>query len=1044
MILILLTFLVFGNSPSQNAAICGITKENLARAMAVSKYRLRMPKLFFAATLCVALCGAASASTLGSIVAVRGHVSDIAIDSQHKILYAANFSANRVEVLSLDNQSLSSPYNDSPQPSALALSPDNHFLVVGHYAVPNSPSPTVTIIDLTTGKYQYVSLAGSVIAAAFGGGSNALLVTTSGVSLLDPVTGKIKTLSLQAFDSTPLPVPWATYPASVITGTAGVSGDGNTVYVLVDFGAGSTILRYNVQTQYLVQVGVTSTPALGPRVISVDYSGATFLAGWALLELPDTKIHNLAQFPTAPGVLNKGGHVIDSVRNQIYAQVVPGNIQVPFPSTSLGAAALLQVFDSDNLTVRETFLLQENLAGKALLDGNNMYAISDSGITVLPVGALSTVHRVQASQEDLFFQSNGCNQGVLTQEINIVDPGGNSTDFLLKSPSPGVTFSQNSGTTPATIKVFVDPAAFQDQKGTASVDVQIVSASAVNVPNPVRVLINTRNPDQKGAIYDVPGTIVDVLADPARDRFYVLRQDKNQVLAFDGTSMNQIAVLRTGNTPVQMAIAGNYLLVTNDNSQLVNVFDLPSLTPVVPARIFLPSGFYGRSIAVANGNVLLTTRSVNGPPQILSIDLATLIASPANTSIYKNQIDDKSVLTTSPSQGTIFMAMPDGTVGIYDTYARAFIASRHDLTELAGAYAALSEDRYLVGGNVFNTALVPIGQVNLLGGLASGISVVDGKGLLTSTPSGSRAGVIQRFSLDDLGSISPVRTSEAPDLMASITRTPLGQTGQTLLPFLRTLAPLSNGNFIVQLSTSGFTAIPATFDAPVQPPVIKAVTNAADQGFGIAAGGLVTVWGSGLSNGTAAAGSLPLSAGLNNVCLYVGTTAMPLLFVSPNQINAQLPFSLPAGASIVLSNEYGGSLPFRLSVQPSAPAIFRTAQGGPVIVRTIDGKMITDSTPIHYDETLIIYMTGMGPVTPDVQPGVGAPGDPLATTTTVPSVYIGGAKIFTLWSGLVPGLVGLYQVNAKVPFHNIPTGSNIEFTVVQGAAQTTVKLRVEQ
>jgi hypothetical protein len=145
---------------------------------------------------------------------------------------------------------------------------------------------------------------------------------------------------------------------------------------------------------------------------------------------------------------------------------------------------LLQTFDSDNLTVRESFQLKENLAGKALLNGDRMYAISDSGLTVFPVGALSAVHRVQSLQEDVLFQANGCNPGVLSQYIDIIDPGGNVTDFTLTSPSPGITFSTASGTTPARVHVFADPAVFQDQKGTAVVTVQITSTSGVNVGNP--------------------------------------------------------------------------------------------------------------------------------------------------------------------------------------------------------------------------------------------------------------------------------------------------------------------------------------------------------------------------------------------------------------------------------------------------------------------------------------------------------------------------------------------------------------------------------
>ena len=70
-----------------------------------------------------------------------------------------------------------------------------------------------------------------------------------------------------------------------------------------------------------------------------------------------------------------------------------------------------------------------------------------------------------------------------------------------------------------------------------------------------------------------------MLADPVRNRFYVLRQDKNQVLVYDGAGLPLLATLRTGNTPTQMAFTFDrrYLLVGNDNSQIANVYDLETL-----------------------------------------------------------------------------------------------------------------------------------------------------------------------------------------------------------------------------------------------------------------------------------------------------------------------------------------------------------------------------------------------------------------------------------------------------------------------------------
>ena len=84
----------------------------------------------------------------------------------------------------------------------------------------------------------------------------------------------------------------------------------------------------------------------------------------------------------------------------------------------------------------------------------------------------------------------------------------------------------------------MDPNIFQNEKGTLTAYITIQSASAVNVPEPIRVLTNNREPEQRGTFVNVPGSLVDVKADPVRNRFYILRQDKNQVLVYDSTGQN--------------------------------------------------------------------------------------------------------------------------------------------------------------------------------------------------------------------------------------------------------------------------------------------------------------------------------------------------------------------------------------------------------------------------------------------------------------------------------------------------------------------------
>ena len=54
----------------------------------------------------------------------------------------------------------------------------------------------------------------------------------------------------------------------------------------------------------------------------------------------------------------------------------------------------------------------------------------------------------------------------------------------------------------------------------------------------------------------------------------------------------------------------------------------------------------------------------------------------------------------------------------------------------------------------------------------------------------------------------------------------MGQIGQTVLSFLRTIASV-NGGTTVYLSISGFTELQANFDQPTPFPVISAVVNMA-------------------------------------------------------------------------------------------------------------------------------------------------------------------------------------------------------------------------
>ncbi|MEO7143154.1 MAG: hypothetical protein ABI165_06570, partial [Bryobacteraceae bacterium] len=799
------------------------------------------------------LGGVSLAGTFGTVVSIGGHASDLALDEARGVLYIANYTANRIDVMSLGNNAIQTSINVASQPSTLSMSPDGHYLVVGHYgnfAPPASSTNALTVIDLTSNSQQTFALGNPPLGVAFGIDNRALIATTTEFILFDPVSGTMQTLAtVSGLTAKTLPQPAATFPPNIVAASVGVSADGLKMYGLTD----TFQFSYDVTSQQLNVIGYVSSPPQGPRVVSVNRDGSAYVSGWAL---NDPQGHLISEFPNPAGLLNVGSDAFDSSRGLIYAQIPPAvatssgaggsgsgaGTGTGSGSGSTAAAApppILQIVDADNLEVEQQLQLPENLAGKSVLtsNANTMYSVSDSGVMVLPVGALAQAPRLAASQEDVVFSSNSCNRNVASQQITITDPGGGNTPFALSTTTAGISISPSTGVTPATVQISVDPNAFQNQKGTVAAAIAISSGAAVNLPAPVRVLVNLHDPDQRGAVIDIPGKLVDILADPVRNHFYVLRQDKNQVLVFDGANYTQIATLRTTNTPTQLAITFDqrYLLVGSNDSQIIPVFDLDTLQPMPP--IYMPGGHYPKSIAASAG-ALLAACQVAGPIHTIDrVDFNSRSATQLpSLGVFTNSINIDTKLTASGNGSSILAVEADGTVLLYDANANTFTISRKDFTALGGAYAASSFNQYVAGNHLLNSSLVSVGTLESGTGGPSGFAFVDQAGLRTTAPDAGSPGIIERVDLAHGVASGATRITEAPLLPAAV--------GSA---FTRTLAPLYNRNALIDLTVSGLTVLPWTFDAAVAPPQISQVVNAADGTQPVAPGGLITVFGQQLS-----------------------------------------------------------------------------------------------------------------------------------------------------------------------------------------------------
>ena len=90
-----------------------------------------------------------------------------------------------------------------------------------------------------------------------------------------------------------------------------------------------------------------------------------------------------------------------------------------------------------------------------------------------------------------------------------------------------------------------------------------------------------------------------------------------------------------------------------------------------------------------------------------------------------------------------------------------------------------------------------------------------------------------------------------------------------------------------------------------------------------------------------ASSEIPLPTALANSCLSVNGLPVPILFVSPNQVNAQMPFEAVGNVTLILRTPGGTSDNYNLVVEPNAPSVFhdrrRSAHQLPTVVRNDDG-----------------------------------------------------------------------------------------------------------
>ena len=245
----------------------------------------------------------------------------------------------------------------------------------------------------------------------------------------------------------------------------------------------------------------------------------------------------------------------------------------------------------------------------------------------------------------------------------------------------------------------------------------------------------------------------------------------------------------------------------------------------------------------------------------------------------------------------------------------------------------------MVGNNVFNASLVPVAPFSTTNGSSSGFRL-RGPGRLPGHDARrdrrGRDPELSNATATQAGAVKPVRMVEAP--LLPVNRQPqrhrqrepaparerepgtgtwhrIGNRHRDRHGALRSaptpirLYPhrgaLPSAGTVVVLTTSGFTVLAANYDASVAPPAISSVVNAADGTQPVAPGGLISAYGQQMSPVNMATSQIPLPTALGDSCLSVNGAPVPLLFVSSQQINAQLPFNVTGNATLNIHSPGG-------------------------------------------------------------------------------------------------------------------------------------------
>ncbi len=1035
--------------------------------------------------LCVA---SVSAATLGQVIPLVGGASDLVLDEANSRLFLTASTQNLVQVYSLQKKTFLNTITTDQTPISATLSRDGKSVFVVCYN-----SSVLDVIDLTTlAITNRVPLPAKPVSVAAGGDGRVLISTTgsgtngaSNVLLLyDP--SPTAAVVLTALSSTPPVGAAPTFPppssrpflskhsqltasrnGSYIAGVNAPATGSATVFVYET--ASGTVLRSRAIAGSSIALAISDD---GTRILS----GVNLFDASSLRLLGQQNIAN-SPYPITPGTIFttaaiQGGAAFTPDGQTLYEGFNISPVQVP-PAPSNVSELMLS--DPDNLLTHMGIQLPDNLAGRMVIssDGSNAYALSDSGFVILPVGTISQSALAVPSTDVALLTRDPCAVTAQTASatVTINNPGKGrvtATAQLLQyagqanqaSPgtAPSVRPSQGAAT-PQFVFSFNSAVPLGTLTVTPPHDFLIQSPEAINIPDRVRVYENSRDSDARGTIVPIPvgiatgATLPDLAYDSTRQRVYIANSGLNRVEVYDIQQQAFLTPIKVGQLPVSMALTpeGDTLYVANSGGETISIVD-PDKMQAIGTVTFPPLAFNSTLAAIFPAVI---AAGLSGPQVLMSdgslwrVSGTTLALRGVSTLLGQTatglpvKLPVPSTMAATPGGEFILLATGTGLAYLYDATLDDWVAERQIATATATGYigplvAGAKGQFFVTNGTLLNQALVPVHTAT---GLVSAMAAVGTSSYATYSPpatGGTTAPVIQILDGTTGNSSVQVNALESPAIQVTATARAV-TTG-------RTMAVDSTGTSAYIITASGLSIIPLAPVAAADRPVVNprgAVSLATNQ-LPVSPNILLAIFGQNLATNDAAS-TTPWPLVLGGACVTLNNIALPVFMASPTEINAQIPPNLAIGTYPLIVHsiaKQAASISQQLAVTKYAPGVLIDATGQIALFHA-DGKYVNQNNPGNRDEPLTMYALGLGPTTGGaVTAGMPSPSNPLAASGTV-AVFFGNpgykqAAIIVDWSGLTPGLIGVYQLNLRIPGFHI-SGNALPVSLQIGGVSSPTK-----